>query len=144
MGVRILSDHYYSLAALYCSTTEQAFGPLFHEEDGHDATERAEAFLEWLTPRGDARRLTDADLRAAHSEWRAQEAAQWLVKETPDSDIEELRTEAGEAGDEAQVALCDRALDGDMMARAECARVIATTLAQWLNKKGIPVAEDQS
>ena len=39
--------------------------------------------------------------------------------------IEQLRTEAGEAGDLAQVALCDRALSGEADAMAECAAVIA-------------------
>lgn len=38
--------------------------------------------------------------------------------------IEQLRLEAAEAGDLAQVDICDRALDGDKEARAECARVI--------------------
>ena len=43
--------------------------------------------------------------------------------------IEALRAEAGAAGDTAQVAICDRALDGDAVARAECARVIADAAA---------------
>jgi len=47
-----------------------------------------------------------------------------------DEQIEALRDEAGSAGDNAQVALCDRALDGDDEARAECARVIADAAAQ--------------
>lgn len=38
--------------------------------------------------------------------------------------IEQLRLEAAEAGDLAQVYICDRALDGDKEALAECARVI--------------------
>lgn len=41
-----------------------------------------------------------------------------------DTDIEALRTEAGEAGDRAQVALCREALAGDETARAECVAVI--------------------
>lgn len=44
--------------------------------------------------------------------------------------IQALRTEAGAAGDLKQVAICDRALDGDEAARAECARVIADAEAQ--------------
>jgi hypothetical protein len=36
-----------------------------------------------------------------------------------------LRAEAGAAGDLEQVAICDRALAGDDVARTECARVIA-------------------
>lgn len=47
-----------------------------------------------------------------------------------DEQIEALRAEAGAAGDLAQVAICDRAIDGDMQARAECARVIADAQAQ--------------
>lgn len=43
--------------------------------------------------------------------------------------IDALRTEAGTAGDAAQVALCERALAGDEEAREECARVIAEAAA---------------
>jgi hypothetical protein len=39
--------------------------------------------------------------------------------------IEALSTEAANAGDLAQVALCTAALAGDADARAECERVIA-------------------
>ena len=38
-----------------------------------------------------------------------------------------LWTEAGQAGDLAQVELCRRALDGDEEAAERCARVLATT-----------------
>lgn len=41
-----------------------------------------------------------------------------------DAQIRALSTEAAEHGDLAQVAVCERALDGDGAARAECARVI--------------------
>ena len=41
-----------------------------------------------------------------------------------DDSIRALHAEAGTAGDSGQVALCDRALDGDASARAECVRVI--------------------
>lgn len=47
-----------------------------------------------------------------------------------DEQIVILRAEAGAAGDTAQVAICDRALDGDVTARVECARVIADAEAQ--------------
>ena len=47
-----------------------------------------------------------------------------------DTQLEALRTEAGQAGDLAQVALCDRALDGDAAALAACARVITYAAAQ--------------
>lgn len=39
--------------------------------------------------------------------------------------IRQLRTEAGQAGDLSQVALCDKALAGDEAARRECAEVIS-------------------
>ena len=42
-----------------------------------------------------------------------------------DDRIAALRTESAIAGDREQVALCDRALNGDEAARDECARVIA-------------------
>ena len=44
-------------------------------------------------------------------------------------DIRDLRDEAGTAGDLEQVAICDRALDGDDAAWAECERVITETRA---------------
>ena len=47
-----------------------------------------------------------------------------------DDQIDALRTEAGQVGDAAQVAICEQALDGDAAARAECARVIADAQAQ--------------
>lgn len=47
-----------------------------------------------------------------------------------DEQIKALREEALAAGDHAQAAICDHALDGDANARAECARVIAHATAQ--------------
>jgi hypothetical protein len=44
--------------------------------------------------------------------------------------IEQLRKEAGEAGDLEQVAVCDRALAGDEDAIAECEAVIDASRAQ--------------
>ncbi len=44
--------------------------------------------------------------------------------------IEALRSEAAEAGDMAQVRLCDRAEDSDVAALAECARVLRDAAAQ--------------
>ena len=46
-----------------------------------------------------------------------------------DKQIEALRSEAGIAGDLAQVAICDRALDGDESALAECQGVIANAVS---------------
>lgn len=92
MGVRILVDREQDMAVLYCSTSEWAFGPTFHDDDGHDADERAEAFLRWVedtetwgtyekepftTGRRDPRSLTERGLEVAYGDWLAQEAAQW-------------------------------------------------------------------
>jgi hypothetical protein len=38
--------------------------------------------------------------------------------------IKQLRDAAGQAGDLEQVAICDRALEGDEDARRDCAEVI--------------------
>ena len=46
-----------------------------------------------------------------------------------DTQIRELSTESGNAGDLEMVEICDRALAGDDLARAECERVIADALA---------------
>ncbi len=43
--------------------------------------------------------------------------------------IRTLRSEAASAGDSEQVAICDRALDGDQDALAECYRVIDAAAA---------------
>ena len=99
MGCRILFDdsHYedslVTMACLYCSTTDVAFGPVFSgdPEHDHDARERAEAFLRWLdvTPawstlerhsyvrqgQRDPRELTDVGLQTAYAIWLKQE--QW-------------------------------------------------------------------
>lgn len=53
----------------------------------------------------------------------------YLVAEVSREQIETLRDEAGEAGDEAQVALCERALDGDRDAWARCVRAILAARA---------------
>lgn len=54
-----------------------------------------------------------------------------MTTETPTTtQLRALRTEASQAGDLAQVTLCDRALDGDTAALVECARVIADAQAQ--------------
>ena len=44
--------------------------------------------------------------------------------EISEATIDALRTEAGAFGDYEMVEICDRALDGDEDARAECARVV--------------------
>ena len=45
------------------------------------------------------------------------------------SEIRTLRTEAAAAGDQAMVEICDRAIDGDAAAIAECERVQAEAAA---------------
>lgn len=47
--------------ALYCSTTMQAFGPIFYENDDVDD------FLEWLPI--DARRYDQKELNDKYYEW---------------------------------------------------------------------------
>jgi hypothetical protein len=55
-------------------------------------------------------------------------AEEGLVLNTLDQ-IDALRAEAAHVGDNAQVAICERALAGDLAARIECARVIARARA---------------
>jgi len=51
--------------ALYCTTTMQAFGPIFYAEDD------VEDFIEWLKPR-DARVLTQKELDTEYYKWKGQ------------------------------------------------------------------------
>jgi hypothetical protein len=81
MSVRILRAK--SEAVLYCSTTDWAFGPVFSDDDDHDADERAEAFCRWLVK--DARTLSEEELQSAYSRWLDQEADQW-AREKADED----------------------------------------------------------
>ena len=85
MGVRILNDNYDSQANMFCSTTEVAFGPVFHEDHGHDASERIESFLRYLKGR-DPRSMNENELLAAYSVWRSQEADQWKREEAEEED----------------------------------------------------------
>lgn len=71
MGVRILHDRTGGHAALYCSVSDWAFGPVFSDDDDASAGDKAECFDAWL-PR-DARRYTDAELAKKYSEWLALE-----------------------------------------------------------------------
>ena len=64
-------------------------------------------------------RLSEAGPKSDEIDWTGFDAA-----EITDAQIEALRTEAGGAGDSAQVDICNRALEGDEAARTECARVI--------------------
>jgi len=98
MSVHILTDSTGETAAMYCSTSDWAFGPVFNCKDGHDADDRAELFLRWLkavptwdcyeqvAPRlfrgeRDPRVLTESGLERAYADWLAQEEAQWKAEE---------------------------------------------------------------
>ena len=54
----------------------------------------------------------------------------WAVTVLDARKIEALRTAAGQAGDLAQIAICDRADAGDRDAIIECARVMADAAGQ--------------
>lgn len=51
-------------------------------------------------------------------------------EQVTDAQILQLQREAGEAGDLEQVALCEKALRGNVSARAKCHTAIADALAQ--------------
>ena len=84
MGVRILRcEHPYpstsGMAVIYCSTTEWAFGPVFHDQENHDSLERAELFLQWLGT--DARTFTDSELESKYHAFLKVEEELWLARE---------------------------------------------------------------
>lgn len=67
MGLRILHDSTGGHAALYCSTTDWAFGPVFYETVDSTAEDQAECFIHWLPQ--DARRYSDTELERKYAEW---------------------------------------------------------------------------
>ena len=76
MSIQILRNAEDTRAALYCSTTDWAFGPVFSEyrEDWPggeclDASEVALEFTRWLPM--DARQYEDADLEAKYHDFLA-------------------------------------------------------------------------
>lgn len=80
MGVRILHDPRADEAALYCSTSCWAFGPVFSAKAHRSAEERAEAFLRWLVV--DPRSIADQNvLERKYSEWLVQEESQFLTEQ---------------------------------------------------------------
>lgn len=85
MGVRILSNSNDEMAALYCSTSDVAFGPLFYQSDEYSAEMRAQSFLRYLGAL-DARLFAEADLLQVYSDWLAQEADQWKREEKEQDD----------------------------------------------------------
>jgi len=85
MGCRILHDDDNNRAAMYCSTTERAFGPVFHDSDnGHDARERAELFCDWVPK--DPRVYTDKELTDKFHQFLTLEDELWAEKDKEDSD----------------------------------------------------------
>jgi hypothetical protein len=69
VAVRILFDDDDNLAALYCSTSDWAFGPVFQGDRETNAQVCAVQFLDWLAI--DPRTLDDSKLEAKYSEWLA-------------------------------------------------------------------------
>lgn len=55
---------------------------------------------------------------------RTATSGEYLIEYGSDEEIEALRTEAGEAGDLDQVALCNAAIEGDDAAIAKCRAVL--------------------
>ncbi len=66
MSVRILANADDTMAALYCSTSGAAFGPVIEDRE-EKATKRAEAFLASLSK--DARCYADGELQALYVDW---------------------------------------------------------------------------
>lgn len=89
MGCRVISAHMGSVAVMYCSTTEWAFGPVFYDDNDHSADERIELFMNWLQV--DPRSLPDNILERKYSEWRAQEKELW--EEYEKKQLEDLDTD---------------------------------------------------
>ncbi len=95
MGVRILTDRSgtFNVSALYCSTTDVAFGPLFCDDDEKDSEDRAESFLKWLP--SDARTYSHTELMGLYSAWCAQESDQYTREKL--SELEGDEEDLGEA-----------------------------------------------
>jgi len=68
MGVRIMIDSKRRVGALYCDTSDWAFGPVFN---GGDPREEIESFLGYARKQdiNDVRVLNDFELRELHSRW---------------------------------------------------------------------------
>jgi hypothetical protein len=62
MGVRILHDRDQSLACLYDSVTDTAFGPVFFSTPHVDAESAADCFVQWFNEEREVRPLPN-DLR---------------------------------------------------------------------------------
>lgn len=118
MGCHILADQFRNHAVFYCSTSDWAFGPVFTDHDGHDAEERAEAFLRWLretdqwahfekeaiqSGRRDPRELTERGLQLAFQNWSTQEHDQWKREDEAEFADDEEVTDVGAAARQARV-----------------------------------------
>lgn len=66
MGVRVLYDEEKNMAAIYCSTTDWAFGPVVYG-GALEADRLAEKFLKWLAV--DPRGMSNAELEGKWSEF---------------------------------------------------------------------------
>jgi len=71
MGVRVINDSTEDLAALYCSTSMWAFGPVFHPDGHTDAGAAALCFLDWWDGEGfmDPRTVEDIDVEKRQLLW---------------------------------------------------------------------------
>lgn len=78
MGVHTLIDRKNNQAAMFCSTSDWAFGPVFSDSDTHDAADRVDSFLRFL--KIDPRILDETELEQKYGEWRAQEDKQWELE----------------------------------------------------------------
>lgn len=79
------------------------------------------------TDAGSGYYLDTIGYKVANGDLTARAAAALLRNDVTDEHLRALRAEAGEAGDEAQIELCDRALAGESSARRECVDVIEET-----------------
>jgi len=105
---------------------------------GHDAIEHAERYgltlRKFTDPTEGARYgLTMEEARAIASE---DPSLIWVADVSPET-LAELRTESAEAGDEEQVAICNRALAGDHDALVECEEVIAYAAGEAMDDEAL-------
>ena len=93
MSVQVLYDPEMEQAAIYCNTTDLAFGPIFNDNgsDGDgpmlDAGQVAWIFLNWLDK--DARQYVDQSWDNLRAKFLL-----WLEGQPTDADFEELKESA--------------------------------------------------
>lgn len=74
MSIEILFNENEDQAALYCNTTDWAFGPVFDGKGDFNAKETAQYFLKWLVERRetrDARMIPNDELEKYRNEFTA-------------------------------------------------------------------------